>query len=97
MPRTDADSAAVRIAFSVPKKRFPHAVDRNRVKRCMRESWRLQKHALIEIVPPAFQLHLFLIYTGPNESVPDYALINHAVGICVAQLMEKIPGDVESV
>ena len=38
--------APVQILISVPKKRFKHAVDRNRVKRQIRESYRLQKELL---------------------------------------------------
>jgi ribonuclease P protein component len=36
------------VLFSVtaPKRPFPHAVDRNRVRRQVRECWRLQKHLL---------------------------------------------------
>lgn len=36
----------VRILVSVPKKRFRHAVDRNRMKRQIREAFRLNKHLL---------------------------------------------------
>ena len=36
------------ILISVPKKRFKHAVDRNRVKRQIREAYRHQKHILLE-------------------------------------------------
>ncbi|MXV38823.1 ribonuclease P protein component [Flavobacteriaceae bacterium Ap0902] len=34
------------VAFSVPKKRFKRAVDRNRIKRQLREAYRLNKHLL---------------------------------------------------
>ncbi len=39
----------VRLLVSVSKKRFHHAVSRNRVKRIMRETWRRNKAPLYEI------------------------------------------------
>lgn len=36
----------VSILISIPKRRFHHAVDRNHVKRQVRESYRKQKHIL---------------------------------------------------
>ena len=36
-------------AFTVGKKRFRRAVDRNRIKRLLREAWRVEK-ALVEMV-----------------------------------------------
>ena len=39
--------AAVSILISVPKKKFKHAVKRNRIKRLIREAYRLNKNALI--------------------------------------------------
>lgn len=49
MPLQDDESEAdVSILISVPKKRFKHAVDRNRVKRQVREAYRLNKHILID-------------------------------------------------
>ena len=44
----DRSKTDVSILISVPKKRFKHAVDRNRVKRQVREAYRLNKHILID-------------------------------------------------
>ena len=45
----------VSILISVPKKRFKHAVDRNRVKRQIREAYRHQKHILLEALQASEQ------------------------------------------
>ena len=36
-----------KVVFSVPKKRFKHSVDRNQIKRRMREAYRLNKQATL--------------------------------------------------
>ncbi len=42
----NTEEADTRVLVSVSKKRFRHAVDRNRVKRQLREQYRLHKHLL---------------------------------------------------
>ena len=44
----DEGEADVTILISVPKKRFKHAVNRNRAKRLVREACRLNKHILVD-------------------------------------------------
>ncbi|GAP72078.1 ribonuclease P [Candidatus Symbiothrix dinenymphae] len=44
------EEALVAILASVPKKKFKHAVDRNRLKRLIRETYRLNKTSLCEAV-----------------------------------------------
>lgn len=58
----------MQIAFAVPRRVLRHAVDRNRVKRIMREAWRLNKdrwyHTLRE---QGRQCALLLIYRGDTN------------------------------
>jgi ribonuclease P protein component len=46
-----AGQQPVQIMVSVPKRRFKHAVDRNRVKRQIREAYRKNKQLLVVDVP----------------------------------------------
>ena len=43
-----SEQQGVSLLISVPKKRFHDAVDRNRVKRQIREAYRKHKHGLVE-------------------------------------------------
>lgn len=78
----------VRAGFSAPKKRFRHATDRNRIKRLLREAWRLQQPALYPCLPEEKQLQLFLLYTG--KALPDYDEVYRTVGKCILQLQKAL-------
>ncbi len=66
------------IAFSVPKRQFKRAVDRNRIKRLLRESYRLQKSGLYEFLNQNnTRIALSMVYIA-KEELP-YAKIYPAV------------------
>ena len=65
LPRHDESQPTVRVLVSVSKKRFHHAVKRNRVKRLMREAWRKNKAPLYEICQKDnISLDVALVYTA---------------------------------
>lgn len=57
-----------RVLFVVSSRKYRKAPMRNRIRRVLRELYRLNRHILTESpLPETPSVHLALIYTGPSE------------------------------
>ena len=82
-------TASLQTGFAVSSKQFKKAVDRNRIKRLMREAYRLQKNELqIQLAEKQKKISVFIIYTG-NE-LPEYKIIADKTAHVISRLIKFI-------
>ncbi len=73
-----------------PKRKFRHAVDRNRIKRLTRECWRLRKHTLYQYLAERnLSITLALVYVHNEEFACE------PLGRKMDKLVEALMADIE--
>jgi ribonuclease P protein component len=85
----DHKKIILQCGVGVSSKNFKKAVDRNRIKRVVKESYRLQRNFLREILAQKnHHLALFLIYTG--KELPEFKIISEKIELILLRLAKEI-------
>jgi ribonuclease P protein component len=79
----------VQWAVSVPKSRFSKAVDRNRIKRQMREAWRVRRENFSQrILKDHPGIAIMMVYSDRKKLPSDR--INDAMDVALKRLLKKL-------
>jgi ribonuclease P protein component len=87
-----AEKGSLQVGVTASKKNFKRAVDRNRIKRLLREAYRLQKEELVLQVKASQKAgSLFFIYT--DKAIADFETIKTAMAKCLHRLSKIIQSE----
>ncbi len=80
------DGVSNKAGMSVSKRNFKNAVDRNRVKRLLREAYIHNKKMLIDNNEDGYALMILYI----SKDLPDYDLVNSKTKVLFSKFLDKI-------
>lgn len=84
-----SEETIVQAGVTAGKKYFKKAVDRNRIKRLIREAYRLQKNDLIEALKQKHQKG-FLFFICTDKTVPSFSVIKEAMNKSLKRLKKIV-------
>ena len=98
LPYADKNSGleftSLQAGFSVSTRNFKKAVDRNRVKRLMKEVYRKKRPELeAGLISAGKQLNLFFIFTG--KELPGYELVEEKMHLVIKRILDQINGNAQ--
>lgn len=89
LKKEEKQLAKLQVAFAVPKRNFKSAVKRNRVKRLLREAYRLHKHTVFNNIEGNYAL-LFL-YLG--KEMPAFTEVEKKMVSALNMFAKKISNE----
>ena len=89
LPITDVVDFPIKIGVSASSRTFKHAVDRNRIKRVLKEQYRLNKLPLHQhIIATKQQIAIFFIFI--DKIVPQNGLVERKMPIIINKLIHTL-------
>jgi ribonuclease P protein component len=83
------EKSSCRIGVSATKRNFKKAVDRNRIKRLLREAYRLNKTELVSLTQNnCRQLAVFFLYI--DKELPEFNLLQTKMQVALQKLIQKL-------
>jgi ribonuclease P protein component len=88
LPLAEGEKSGMQIGVSASKRHFKRAVDRNHIKRLLREAYRLQKKDIITTLHDNnLKGQVFFIFV--DKSLPTYLTVFEAMTKCLRLLQKK--------
>lgn len=89
LPLEENEKSILQVGVSVSSRNFKKAVDRNRIKRLLREAYRLQKKDFLQLLKERnLKGYVFFIYT--DKTLPPFQAIFDTMTKCLKSLERKI-------
>ena len=90
----ETTSPYCKFSVSVPKRKYKHAVDRNLIKRKIREAYRLNK-SILEAENKLPKIDFMIIYLSSTNA--EYAIFVNAMKIALGKLRNQISIDSKNI
>ncbi|HOO24435.1 MAG TPA: ribonuclease P protein component [Paludibacteraceae bacterium] len=88
--RVPKEKEPIRVLLSVPKSHFKRAVDRNRYKRLLRETYRLNNGSLlVAVADKDYSLHVAFVVMA--QEMPSYADLSLLMQKVIENIGERLP------